>query len=248
MPSTVRKWAIIIPARFESSRLPGKPLVNILGVSLIERVWRRCTEKVDKDRVYIATDDERIRVHIESFGGQAIMTSTSCLTGTDRVYEAARKLNLDSVINVQGDEPLIDPQDILLFIEQMKSNPELIFNGMTRIKNKEEFQSPTVPKVVFRADKRLLYMSRAAIPTTKELEFKTAYKQVCIYAFPTSLLGKFVESNEKTFHESIEDIEILRFLEKGYDVKMLEVSGSSIAVDIPEDVVRVERAIKNEAK
>lgn len=237
-------WAIIIPARYESSRFPGKPLVEICGVSLIERVWRQCVKGIRKDKVFVATDDKRIYTHVESFGGQVVETSRGCLTGTDRVYEAAKKLGLDNVINIQGDEPLINPDDIKLFVEKMLESPQKIFNGMTEILSEEEFRSSTVPKVVATPAGRLMYMSRAAIPTTKQFEFKKSFKQVCIYAFPMSALSEFVKDGVKTPVEEIEDIEILRFLEKGFDVGMIEVTKNSLAVDIPEDIEKVERALE----
>ena len=188
----------VIPARFSSTRFPGKPLVEILGISLIERVWKQCIKAVDQKKIYIATDNDKIFEHVQGFGGQAIMTSTACLTGTDRVYEAACQLGLSNVINIQGDEPLIEPKDITLFIDKMETFPDKVFNGMSRISDEEEYRSTTVPKVVARPDGRLMYMSRAAIPTNKNLEFCTAYKQVCIYAFPVAKLSEFVKEGIKT--------------------------------------------------
>ena len=236
-------WAIIIPARYQSSRFPGKPLVEILGISLIERVWKQCIKAVDQKKIYIATDNDKIFEHVQGFGGQAIMTSTACLTGTDRVYEAACQLGLSNVINIQGDEPLIEPKDITLFIDKMETFPDKVFNGMSRISDEEEYRSTTVPKVVARPDGRLMYMSRAAIPTNKNLEFCTAYKQVCIYAFPVAKLSEFVKEGIKTPIEEIEDIEILRFLEKNIEVEMIEISKNSLAVDVPSDIAKLERAI-----
>jgi len=112
--------------------------VEICGISLIERVWRQCVQGVEKEKVYVATDDNRIFEHVQSFGGQSIKTSPDCLTGTDRVYEAAIKLNLENVINIQGDEPLINPKDITLFVERMKNSPDEIYNGMAKIEGEEE--------------------------------------------------------------------------------------------------------------
>ena len=234
---------IIIPARYQSSRFPGKPLVDILGQSLIERVWRKCCLAINEKDVYVATDSNEIYEHCRDKGIQAVMTSDSCLTGTERVYEAGQKLDADLVINVQGDEPLIDPADIIKVIQAHLSNPEMIHCGMCPIQTEEDFHSPSVPKVVCAPDGRLFYMSRAAIPTDKKLAFCGAMKQVCIYAFPNEALKTFAEYGRKTPLESIEDIEILRFMELGYTVEMVEVSGSSIAVDFPEDVDRAIKAI-----
>lgn len=241
-------WAVVIPARYKSSRLPGKPLAKILGISLIERVWAQCIKAVPCSKVYVATDDERIFDHVINFGGQAIMTAEECLTGTDRVHEAALKLGLTNVINIQGDEPLISPDIITLFVEKMMLFPSSIFNGMAEIRNEDEFRSCNVPKVVTSASGRLLYMSRASIPTNKTLQFKKAFKQVCIYAFPVEKLGHFVKQKNKTHLEDIEDIEILRFLEKDIEVTMIQLPEGSIAVDIPQDIEKVERVLINAAK
>ena len=239
------KFVIIIPARFESSRFPGKPLIDLCGKSMIHRVWERCCLALPQNLVYVATDSLNISEHCEALGIQVIMTSSSCLTGTDRVYEASKKIKADIYINVQGDEPLIDPEDIKQVIALSDSNPDNIVNAMCPISNELDFVSSTVPKVVTRPDGRLLYMSRAAIPTNKKLEFISAKKQVCIYAFPKASLVDFSKVKNKTPLEEVEDIEILRFLELGYEVNMIEVSASSVAIDIPNDVARVE-AILNE--
>lgn len=239
---------ILIPARFQSSRFPGKPLVDICGQSLIERVWQKCCLAAKKQDVYVATDSEKIAEHCKSKDIQVIMTSDKCLTGTDRVYEAAEKLKADLIINVQGDEPLIDPADISRIIDAHISNPKAIHCGMCPIKTEQDFRSPSVPKVVCSPNGKLFYMSRAAVPTDKNLAFRTAMKQVCIYAFPAEALKVFSKYGKKTPLESVEDIEILRFLELGYEVEMVEVSDSSIAVDFPEDLIRVINAIKAGAK
>ncbi|MDA0119784.1 3-deoxy-manno-octulosonate cytidylyltransferase [Vibrio sp. T11.5] len=239
------EFIVVIPARYKSSRFPGKPLTDISGKSMIRRVWERCCLAVDKQRVYVATDDDRIAAHCAAYGMQYLMTSEECLTGTDRVYEASKIIDAKFYVNVQGDEPLLDPQDILDVVVEANKRPNEVINAMCPIYDEEDFRSPSVPKVVVRPDGRLLYMSRASIPTTKKLEFSKASKQVCIYSFPKEALKVFASVKQKTFVESIEDIEILRFLELGYDVRMIEVSSASIAVDFPEDVSRVEEVISN---
>ena len=233
------KIGIIIPAREASTRLPGKPLIDLLGKSMIQRTWERCAQAIDPQAVYVATDSEKIFRHIESFGGQAVMTSQDCLTGTDRIAEANRKLGFDIVVNVQGDEPIVDPQDILQMIEVAKQHPQDVVNAYAPIHDAAEFESRTVPKVVVSQQGTLLYMSRSAIPGTKEGDFISAHKQICIYAFPQAALASFASASQKSPLEAIEDIEILRFLETGYTVKMIEVSGNSMAVDVQDDVEKV---------
>jgi 3-deoxy-manno-octulosonate cytidylyltransferase (CMP-KDO synthetase) len=233
------KYAIVIPARYQSSRFPGKPLVDILGKTMIQRVWERCCDSVGKKSVYIATDSELIKAKVEAFGGQVIMTSDSCMTGTDRLAEANKKLNCDFIVNVQGDEPLINPDDINTLIQAYQDKPHTIINAMCSIKDETEFRSSTVPKVVTSHSGRLLYMSRSPIPVTKKNDFIFGYKQVCIYIFSKEHLDFFADHADKTPIEKVEDIEILRFLENDIPVQMIEVQSSSVAVDIPHDVEKV---------
>ncbi len=237
------KFVIIIPARYRSSRFPGKPLVNICGKSLVRRVWDSCVQALPEQDVYVATDDERIALHCTEQGINVLMTGPDCLTGTDRVYEAALQVDADVYINVQGDEPMINPSDILTVMEAAGSSPGVIVNAMCPIDLESDFYNPFVPKVVARPDGRLLYMSRAAIPSTKSHGFVAARKQVCIYGFTKQALAVFYSHKSKTPLEEIEDIEILRFIELGFEVKMVTVSSASLAVDIPEDIARIEAAL-----
>lgn len=238
------KQVVVIPARYESSRLPGKPLVSLQGVPMIVRTYRQCVKAVEASSVYVATDDERIRTVCEAAGAQVVMTSSNCLTGTDRVAELARQIPADSYINVQGDEPVFNPDDLRALIETAVQHPGEVINGHCPIQSEAMFRSTSTPKVVLRPDGRLLYMSRAAIPTSKKLGFSGARRQVCAYAFPREALSAFASVREKTPLEAIEDIEILRFLELGWEVRMIPMSDSSVAVDTPEDVARAEAAIR----
>ena len=238
------KPVIIIPARYESSRLPGKALKYIEGKTMLQRTFEKCIEALSKQDVYIATDNLKIKKHCEDFGANVLMTSTSCLTGTDRIAEASKYIKCDVVINVQGDEPIINPADIIKVIDTAREYPGEIINGMAIIETLDEFVNPSIPKVVTRPDGKLLYMSRAAIPTTKKLKFETAWKQICIYAFPVDSLKTFAQQDNKTSLEQIEDIEILRFVEMGYDVRMIKLSGSSFAIDTPEDLKKIRKYIR----
>ena len=236
---------LIIPARFESSRLPGKPLSMISGESMIRRTYNQCKEGFPEKDIYVATDDPRIKTHCEEVGIKVIMTSTDPLTGTDRIAEAVKDLAADYIINVQGDEPLCNPEDIRVLHREATKFPDKILNGYSAITNEIDYRSRSIPKVVFRPDGRLLYMSRSAVPGSKDDRFRIAYRQVCIYGFPSERLKDFAAKTVKGQLEAEEDIEILRFLEMGQEVHMLKMSDESIAVDFPEDIVRVERAIKN---
>jgi len=239
------RYAIIIPARHASSRLPGKSLIDLCGMPMIIRTYRQCVQSAPAEQVFVATDSEGIRRTCEQAGIRTIMTSSHCLTGTDRVAEVAGQIEADTFINVQGDEPLFNPADLRLLIEAAQASPNSIINGYCAISDEDTFRNTSIPKVVFRPDGRLLYMSRASIPTTKLGAFRNAWRQVCAYAFPRAALQAFAASSIKTPLEEVEDIEILRFLELGWEVRMLEMSSQSISVDTPEDVLRAEHAIRS---
>jgi 3-deoxy-manno-octulosonate cytidylyltransferase (CMP-KDO synthetase) len=238
-------YIVVIPARFKSGRLPGKPLVNLCGVPMIVRTYRQCIKVVPAELVYVATDDDNIRAVCEKHGIQVVMTSISCLTGTDRVAEVAQKIEADTYINVQGDEPVFNPDDLTELIKTAEKNPNDIINGYCPINDELMFRSSSVPKVVMRPDGRLLYMSRAPIPTNKGLAYIQSWRQVCAYAFPKKALVAFSSRASKTELEAIEDIEILRFLELGWDIRMVSMSDLSVAVDNPEDIIRAEAAIRS---
>ena len=239
------KTLVIIPARYKSSRFPGKPLVDILGKTLIQRVWEQCIKAFRSTDVYVATDDERIKNHCKENNIQYIMTSLDHQTGTDRVCEAYKKIGkkYSTILNVQGDEPLIKPQDILEVANAPNRTPITVCCGYCKIKFEEEFRNPNIIKLAMTNDKRLLYASRVGIPTNKNLEFQWGYKQVCIYAFSPLALSEFSKF-DRTLLESVEDIELLRFLDHRYNIQMVEVSRSSIPVDIPEDVEKVKEALR----
>ncbi len=236
-------YCVIIPARYQSSRLPGKPLIDLCGIPMVVRTYQQCIKACPAEKVYVATDDERIKETCELYGIQVIMTSSSCLTGTDRIAECAMYIDADVYINVQGDEPLFNPNDLELLISFVEKYPGEVLNGYCEIVDESLFRSGSIPKVVFRPDGQLLYMSRAPIPSNKKQGFEKAWRQVCAYAFPREALKDFSSVSEKTRLESIEDIEILRFLEIGWKVRMLELSSDSVAVDTLDDIQHVEEAI-----
>ena len=240
-----KEFLVVIPARFKSTRFPGKPLADLNGKSMICRVWEKCVDACSKDSVLIATDDKQIEDHCLTHGMNVTMTSDKCKTGTDRVAEVSLKFEAGFYVNVQGDEPLIDPSDIKKVITHYKLKPNTTFCAMTEIRSEDEYKSPNTPKVVVNKINQLLYISRAGIPANKENSFCQSMKQVCIYAFPKEHLKEFGPDKFKTPLEEIEDIELLRLLEKNMEVQMVEVKGSSIAVDTPEDLEKV-RATLND--
>jgi 3-deoxy-manno-octulosonate cytidylyltransferase (CMP-KDO synthetase) len=241
----VTRFVVVIPARYESSRLPGKPLLDILGVPMIVRTHRQVCQAVPAEQVYVATDHPEIQRVCEAEGAQVLMTSKACLTGTDRLAECLEMLpDVDVLINVQGDEPVFNPDDLRKLIQAVQRHPHDVINGYCPIQDEALFRSGNIPKVVFRPDGRLLYMSRAAVPSTKALAFQWAHRQVCCYAFPVKALRAFAACQEKTPLEALEDIEILRFLELGFEVRMIPMSSDSVAVDVPEDLERVKQVLE----
>jgi 3-deoxy-manno-octulosonate cytidylyltransferase (CMP-KDO synthetase) len=243
----MEEYIIVIPARYKSTRFPGKPLVDLEGKSMIQRTYEQCKKAVDESLIWVATEDERIVEHCQFKNMNVILTSDNCLTGTDRVAEVSRRISSKYYINVQGDEPLFNPEDIKKIIASLKIYPNEIINGYCEIKNKEHYESVSVPKVVFRPDGRLLYMSRSPIPGNKQKMFIKSWRQICIYAFPKDALKAFTNISVKTCLEEQEDIEILRFLELGYDVRMVELSDLSVPVDNPEDVLIIQTILKQNA-
>jgi len=244
----IPSYIVVIPARYDSTRLPGKPLVDIAGKTMIQRVYEQCIKAVESNRVYVATDDDRIRSVCESFGAKVVMTSSQCLTGTDRVAEVSRKIDARYYINVQGDEPLFNPADIKLLIDQLNFEVDEIVMGYCSIDSKVDFENRSIPKMIFSEHKQLLYMSRSPIPGNKRGEFFSAWRQVCGYAFSKASLEVFSSVSSKYPIEEIEDLEMLRFLEKGVPIKVVEMSSESIAVDHSEDIEKVVKRLENEAE
>ena len=247
MPYKIKKkklnYIVVIPARYKSSRLQGKPLINLNGVPMIVRTYRQCLKAVPSNLIYIATDHDLIRKVCLKEGAQVIMTSSNCFTGTDRVAEVSKKIQAKTYINVQGDEPIFNPKDIKKLLKSVKKYPKDIITGYCEIDNESSHKDPNVPKVVIRQDGRLLYASRAPIPSNKSNKFEKGWRQVLAYAFPKEALKKILSIKKKTELEKIEDIEILRFLELGIEVRIIKMSKMSLAVDTPEDIILVKKMI-----
>ena len=237
-------YIVVIPARYKSSRLKGKPLIDLNGLPMIVRTYRQCLKVVPSKTIYVATDHDLIKKVCVKEGAQVIMTSPDCLTGTDRVAEVSEKIDAKTYINVQGDEPLFNPDDLKLLLEEAKKHPSDIITGYCEIDDEDLHKDLNVPKVVIRPDGRLLYASRAPIPSNKLNKFEKGWRQVCAYAFPKEALKKFSSVKKKTELEKIEDIEYLRFLELGIEIKTLKMSKMSLAVDTPEDVIKAKQLIK----
>ncbi len=240
------KPIIIIPARYGSKRYKGKPLVKILGREMILRVADICSKISGKKDLYIATDNKKISSVVNNAGYKSIMTSKKCLTGTDRVAEAAMKIKSKFIINVQGDEPTIDPKDIKKIIKAKKKYPNHVICGYDKVHTFEDPSSKNLPKVVVNSKNELTYISRSLIPGSKKKNNKIIYhKQVCIYAFNKKQLSKFYNLRKKSVTEKIEDIEILRFFDLNIKIKMIKLKSNSIAVDEIQDVKKAEKILLN---
>ena len=236
----------IIPARYASSRFPGKPLAKICGVPMILQVFKRVAAAIPESQILIATDDPRIAEVCDAGGARTIMTPEECLTGTDRIWRAVEAGNINSpiIVNIQGDEPLVQVQAIHAVIDAKQTTPDCVINAMSRIDEPDDVASENVPKVVTDERGHLAYMSRAPIPFIQDSGAgANHYRQVCIYAFSRSELNAFGSRSKKSRMEGPEDIEILRFLDIGIPVNMVEVASASVAVDAPEDIARVERIL-----
>jgi 3-deoxy-manno-octulosonate cytidylyltransferase (CMP-KDO synthetase) len=236
----------IIPARYESSRFPGKPLLDICGKLMIERVYLQAKKVLEFEKVYVATDDERIYSACMERNIDCVMTSTKHKTGTDRIGEVAEKIPADLYVNIQGDEPLIEPETIRMAILPFikKQNRDIqVTNLMTQIHDPVDLINFTVPKVIVSREGRGVYLTRSAAPFPKGSIEAKYYKQVCVYGFTPEAL-RFYCNSPRGAIESIEDIEILRFIEAGYHVQYIEVDSETIAVDTPNDLERVIAYIK----
>ena len=238
----------IIPARYASTRFPGKPLVDIHGKSMLQRVYEQC-QKSNLDRLVVATDDERIVAHVQDFEGEVILTASTHKSGTDRIAEAADKLNLQNdgiVVNIQGDEPFIHPEDINLLAACFENQTTQIATLVKKINAIETLENPNNPKVVLNANKEALYFSRAAIPHLKDLKKEdwlnhhTFYKHIGIYGFRKAVLKK-ISQLPSSLLEQKEGLEQLRWLENGYRIQTAETNSESIAVDCPEDLIRIDK-------
>ena len=242
----------IIPARYGSTRFEGKPLALINGKMMIQRVYEQA-KKADKlAEVVVATDDERIYNAVASFGGKAVMTSTNHKSGTDRCREVVDKIGagFDAVINIQGDEPYINPLQINQIAELISDKDTPLASLCKPISDYDELVSHNAVKVVFDKDGKALYFSRYAIPFMRNvaddkiwLSKRTFYKHIGIYAYKTDVL-KEVSALPQSGLELAESLEQLRWLENGYTVRMGVTEFESYSVDVPDDIVKIEKIFK----
>jgi 3-deoxy-manno-octulosonate cytidylyltransferase (CMP-KDO synthetase) len=237
----------IIPARYASTRFPGKPLVDILGKPMIQWVYERTARSQNINRVIVATDDERILRAVQGFGGEAQMTGSDHPTGTDRLAEVASRIETDLIVNVQGDEPLIDPRMIDQAVAPLKKGPGIAMGTLkSPIDSLEEYLNPNVVKVVTDRQGFALYFSRAPIPHPRdfagELEQNIsrvqAFKHLGLYVYRRDFLLTYPKLSATPL-EQLEKLEQLRVLEHGFRIKVATTRLASQGVDVPEDLEKV---------
>ncbi|MDF2437429.1 MAG: kdsB [Bacteroidota bacterium] len=236
----------IIPARYASTRFPGKPLVDIGGTSMIRRVYEQARKASSLTDLVVATDDDRIEDHVKSFGGNVVRTAASHQSGTDRCFEAILKFRKDAdvVINIQGDEPFIYPEQIDLVASCFKGENTQIATLVKKITKEEELFNQNTPKVLLNTESEAIYFSRQPLPfirgraESEWLEAFTFYKHIGIYAYKTSVLKDITSLNQSPL-ELAESLEQLRWIENGYKLKVKLTDFESIAVDVPDDLKKL---------
>jgi len=237
------KAVAIIPARLESSRLPNKALSDILGLPMIVHVFKRCLLAKSLDAVYIATDNNKIRKIVEQYGGKVIMTSADHQTGTDRIAEAAQNIGADIIVNVQGDEALVNPEYIDKAVDSLINSSEADVAILVNPFNKRN--SPSDIKVVLNERDEIMYLSRADIPSDARSNNSQMLKAYHIVPFRKDFLLKYAKW-KKTDLEQIEFNEYLRILEKGYKIQAVRVKSDAVSVDTEQDLEFVrEKMIKD---
>ncbi len=246
--SYLRTTIVVIPARYHSTRLPGKALADIGGRPMIEHVYRRASEARSVAAVIVATDDERIADAVRRFGGDVRMTSASHLSGTDRLAEVAHTIDCDLIVNVQGDEPLIEPAMIDEAVAPFASEPELRMSTLRRrLEDPADFKNPNVTKVVVDRDGYALYFSRAPIPYVREHSpAAPAWRHVGLYVYRRECL-LLLASLPPSVLEQSEALEQLRALEHGIRIKAIETHFDSVGVDTPDDLERVRTLVRQHA-
>ena len=236
----------IIPARYSSTRFPGKPLVDIGGKSMIQRVFEQAKKSKSLTDVIVATDDSRIEKHVKAFGGNVMMTKESHKSGTDRCFEAIQKFypSADIVINIQGDEPFIQPEQIDLAASCFDSDKVQIATLVKKINTNQELFSINTPKVVLNKYGDVIYFSRQTIPYIRDkekmewLNYQAFYKHIGIYAYTTKVLAEITVLKQSSL-ELAEGLEQLRWLENGYKIKAKITDYESVSVDVPDDLKKL---------
>lgn len=233
----------VIPSRYSSTRLPGKPLEDIGGKSLIQRVYEQAKKSKLLSDVIIATDDKRILSHVENFGGKAVMTSKRHRSGTDRIVEALKGVKSDIVVNIQGDEPFIDPKDIDKALQPLMRDKKLNVSTLcVRIRDNNEVSNQNSVKVIFDKLNNAIYFSRGVIPYSEKPDVKKVkyFKHIGLYAYRTDFLTKFARTPQSEL-EKAEKLEQLRILEMGEKIKVIVTKNDTLGIDTKEDLIEARK-------
>ena len=243
----------IIPSRYESTRFPGKSLIDIMGKTMIQRVYEQAKKSKQLDDLVVATDDQRIFEEVKGFGGSVIITGKHHKNGTERCLEVAESLQAQFVVNIQGDEPFIQPEQIDKLCSIISSDTDLA-TLIKRIKDPSDLGNPNLVKVVKSLDDHALYFSRSPIPFDRPMNKaptlpskKIYWKHIGIYAYRTEVLSQIVKLEESAL-EKMESLEQLRWLENGYKIKTAETHFESIGIDTPEDLDHLIAKMKTDAQ
>ena len=238
------KKVIVIPARLDSSRLPKKVLLDLNGKTVLQRVYEQCLKVKNIDEVYIATDSLEIKEVCETFTNQVVITKSTHQSGTDRIGEAISSIDCDIVINVQGDEPFIEPSLIEALVNSFSNSEISMSSAMSKINNVKDLQNSNVVKVVVDYHNNALFFSRSLLPYPRDvkeisiakevLEKYQFFRHIGIYGYRKDFLLKFVNM-EQSYLEKVEKLEQLRALENGFKIKMIETDSSLMGIDTPED-------------
>lgn len=242
----------VIPARFASTRFPGKPLEKLKGKPLLQWAVEGARTSTKIQKIFVATDDQRIQTLCEKIQVECLMTRSDCPTGTDRLFEATRDLNFDVVLNIQGDEPLINQSYIDPLAEAFKQQPDLEMATLAHPLSREDLDNKNAVKVIINKNQEAIYFSRFAIPYSREQEavkqggetsLKAALKHIGLYGYSRDFLQKFCSSPQADI-EKFESLEQLRALYLGAKIKVLQVEKPTYGVDTPEDLQKLEALLK----
>jgi 3-deoxy-manno-octulosonate cytidylyltransferase (CMP-KDO synthetase) len=241
------KVVVVIPARYGAKRLPGKPLIQLAGKPMVQRVYERAKLAKTASRIIVATDDDRILQAVKGFGGEALMTRADHRTGTERVAEIAAHVEGDVFVNVQGDEPLLDPVAVDTAVNALLEEPNAdVATVATPIKIPADIMDPNVVKTVLDFDGNALYFSRAPVPWVRDTANKIQVrhlKHLGLYVFQRAALLEYPTLPQGEL-ERIEQLEQLRWMENGVKIRVAEVEHDAVSVDVPEDVARVEKLLQ----
>jgi 3-deoxy-manno-octulosonate cytidylyltransferase (CMP-KDO synthetase) len=233
------KIVAVIPARYGSTRFPGKPLVDIQGMSMIQRVYMQAKQVAAFSNVIVATDHELIYQHVLTFGGEVMMTHPEHATGTDRIGEVMRKLNdtPDIVVNIQGDEPFIQPEQLMLLLTAFNDHNTQIATLVKKLEHASDIENPNVVKVVFSKNHKALYFSRSVVPFARNVS-QHYYKHIGIYAYREDVLHQLNQLTPTPL-EQAESLEQLRWLENGFSITVVPTAIDTIGIDTPEDLAKL---------